>query len=140
MRVVLFRGRLGLLPLAAASVAGGQVAAQPGVEPAMPRIVEDRDCDQGDGADDIIVCGRRAPSDRYRIPPELREDRTNPVNPSWAARARDGREIGRSDGQTVGPAGAFKHSLEVECRWRAERQQIAGHPPDCTRRVRRPGN
>jgi len=106
----------------------------------MPRIVEDRDCEREDGADGIIVCGRRAPGDRYRIPPELREDRTNPVNPSWSARARDGREIGRSDGQTVGPAGAFKHSLEVECRWRAERQQIAGHPPDCTRRVRRPGN
>ena len=137
MRGVLFQVRFGLLAVVAA--VGGQLAAQSVAELAAPSIVQDRECDRGAGEDDITVCGRR-PTDRYRIPPELREDRTNPVNPSWAARARDGREIGRFEGQTVGPGGAIKHSLEVECRWRAERQQIAGHPPDCTRKVRRPGN
>jgi|GEM_PF-5504407 len=49
---------------------------------------------------------------------------------------RDDRAIGRYDAQTVGPSGAFKHSLRVNCQWRAERQQINGHAPDCTRRVR----
>jgi hypothetical protein len=130
--------RLVLLSLAVAALAGAPLAAQPGAELAMRPIVAPPACDpQGL---DIVVCGRRVPADRYRIPPELRDDRTNPVNPSWSARARDERETGRYDGQIVGPAGAFGQWTEMVCQWRAERQQLAGHPPDCTRRVRRPGN
>jgi hypothetical protein len=106
----------------------------------IPRITDLSECERGASDGDVTVCGRRRAPDRYRIPPELREDRTNPVNPSWAARARDERETGRYEGQAVGPGGALRQSLETECRWRAERQQLAGHPPDCTRRVRSPGD
>lgn len=127
-----------VLPLSVAAAVGGPVAAQPDAAWKMPRIVEPPACESGDL--DITVCGRRVPNERYRIPPELREDRTNPVNPSWSARMRDEREAARYEEQAVGPGGAFKHSAEVVCRWRSERQQIAGHPPDCTRRVRAPGN
>jgi len=106
----------------------------------MPPITDLSECERGETDGDVTVCGRRRAPDRYRIPPELRQDRTNPVNPSWSARARDERETGRYDSQAVGPAGALRQSLETECRWRAERQQLAGHPPDCTRRVRSPGD
>lgn len=122
-----------------AAVVAGWLAAQPAVELKAPRVTDPPACDEGSEAE-VVVCGRRRPADRYRIPPELREDRTNPVNPSWSARARDDRETSRYESQTVGPAGAFRRSLEVDCRWRAERQQIAGHPPDCTRKVRSPGD
>jgi hypothetical protein len=126
-----------LAPLAIMS--GGPLAAQQAGEIQLPRLTDPPACDEGpDG--EVIVCGRRRPDERYRIRPELREDRTNPVNPSWSARARDDRETARYGSQAVGPAGAFSRSREVDCQWRAERQQIAGHPPDCTRKVRRPGN
>lgn len=140
MQAVAFIVRPLVILAIAAMAAAGSRAAPADEELKLPLDLDAVGCDPGPGDDDITVCGRRRPSERYRIPPELREDRTNPVNPSWSARARDARETGRYDGQTVGPGGAFKHSLETECRWRAERQQIAGHPPDCTRRVRSPGN
>lgn len=124
----------------AASAAAGSRAAPSGEALRLPPNLDALRCDPGSGDDDITVCGRRRPGDRFRIPPELREDRTNPVNPSWSARARDERETGRYDGQAVGPAGAFGDWTEMVCQWRSERHQLAGHPPDCTRRVRTPGN
>lgn len=140
MQAVAFIVRPLVIVAIAAMAAAGSRAPPSGEALRLPPNLDALDCDSRSGGDDITVCGRRRPSERYRIPPELRDDRTNPVNPSWSARARDSRETGRYDGQTVGPGGALKHSMETECRWRAERQQIAGHPPDCTRRVRSPGN
>jgi len=126
-----------LVLLAAASTAS--LGAQPPPAELQPlRVTGPPSCDDSSETD-AVVCGRR-PGERYRIAPELRADRTNPVNPSWAARARDEREIARFDGQAVGLTGIYRRSQEIECRWRAERQQIAGHPPDCTRRVRSPGD
>lgn len=125
---------------AIAILAAAPLAAQSIAPLRIPTILDPNACDRTGPDADAVVCGRRTAPDRYRIPPALREDRTNPVNPSWSARARDERELGRFDGQTIGPSGAFKSSLQTACEWYAERQMLAGHPPDCTRRVRAPGN
>jgi hypothetical protein len=121
-----------------ALVAAGQLAAQSPPELKTPRLA-DLPCVSG-ADDEVVVCGQRLPGERYRIPPELQVDRTNPLNPSWSARARDDRELDRLGNQTTGLSGNYSRWQAIECQWRAERQQIAGHPPDCTRRVRAPGD
>jgi hypothetical protein len=97
---------------------------------ALPRIIESIPC-RGP-VEEIVVCGRRPPVELYRIPPELRMQPLELPNYSWAGRARDEREADRFDGQAVGPGGVFLHSRQVDCGWRAERQEIAGTMIDCS--------
>lgn len=117
------------------------VAAQAGAAPAgtiapieLPRVTGSLPCIGPDA--EIVVCGRRPGLERYRIPPELREEPLISRNYSWSGRARDEREADRYGSLTVGPGGAFDRSRQVDCEWRAERQQIAGLAPDCSERVR----
>jgi hypothetical protein len=109
-------------------------AGEPGEAPspfALPRITETLPCVGPD--DEIVVCGRRPVIEPWRIPPALREAPLLSRNYSWSARARDEREAGRYGGPPVGP-GSFSRSRQVECEWRAERQEIAGLMIDCTQR------
>ncbi len=105
-------------------------------EPPTARIIDSLPC-QGP-AEEIVVCGRRPGTERYRIPLGLREEPLTARNYSWSARARDEREAARYDGQTIGPSGWLNHSREVDCQWRAERMELAGQMIDCAQRVRTP--
>jgi hypothetical protein len=64
-------------------------------------------CPRGSG-NDIVVCARKPESERYRIPPNLRLDPTDPANRSWADRAQSLEYVGRTgigSCSTVGPGG-----------------------------------
>ena len=100
---------------------------------ALPRIMDSLPCEGPVG--EIVVCGRRPGSDRFRIPAELRVEPLLPRNYSWAARARDAREGARYEDQVTGPGGAFNRSRQTDCEWRAERQQLTGQQIDCSRDI-----
>lgn len=86
-------------------------------------------CPRGSG-DEIVICGRRAESERFRIPEELREPSDNPENTSWAVRARSLEYVGRTGIQscsTVGPGG-FTGCWEQMMRQAREERRQAGTP------------
>ena len=55
--------------------------------------------------DEIIVCARLPESDRFRIPPNLREDPNDPARQSWANRAVELSYLGRSGTDSCTPSG-----------------------------------
>ncbi|HEX4738800.1 MAG TPA: hypothetical protein VH331_14685 [Allosphingosinicella sp.] len=64
-------------------------------------------CPRGSG-DEIVVCAHKPESERYRIPPNLRDDPNAPANQSWANRADKLEYVGRTgigSCSTVGPGG-----------------------------------
>ena len=93
-------------------------------------IVYGRDaCPRGTG-DEVVICGRRPESERYRIPEALREPSDNPENESWAVRARSLEYVGRTGTQscsTVGPGG-FTGCWEQMMRQAREERRAAGAP------------
>ena len=52
--------------------------------------------DQQDGGE-IVVCGRRSPGDRYRIPGDLRDERRPPTQRAWGSRVDAAGDIGRAE-------------------------------------------
>ena len=87
-------------------------------------------CPRGTG-DEIVICGRRPESERYRIPEELREPSDNPENESWAVRARSLEYVGRTGTQscsTVGPGGFTGCWEQMMRQAREERRQAGGQP------------
>ncbi len=130
----------GLLQLGAAAIVAvlvplAQAPTQSTV--ATPRIVPDTQCEDRPEGEDIVVCGRRDRNNDYRIPEPLREQpSSDPRNVSWAARAKDEASLQRFSDQTTGPAGYLQHNRQVDCEWRAARQEMQGKRPDCTRSVR----
>ena len=111
--------RLALFLLAAPLLAAAAAAQQPGVPApeaaagADPRvnqlIIYGEDPCPPSTEDEIIVCARLPEDDRFRIPPNLREDPDDPVNQSWANRAIELSYVGRTgidSCSTVGP-GSF---------------------------------
>jgi hypothetical protein len=91
-------------------------------------IVYGRDpCPRGTG-DDIVICGRRPESERYRIPEALREPSDHPENESWAVRAESLEYVGRTGIQscsTVGPGGFTGCWEQMMRAWREERRRGA---------------
>jgi hypothetical protein len=61
------------------------------------------------GSDDVIVvCARKPERERFRIPPNLRDDPSSPANQAWANRAQSLEYVGRTgigSCSTVGPGG-----------------------------------
>ena len=55
--------------------------------------------------DVINVCARLPEDDRFRIPPDLREDPNNPSNQSWARRAIELSYVGRTGTESCSPTG-----------------------------------
>lgn len=55
--------------------------------------------------DTIVVCARKAESERYRIPEELRYS-DNPANQSWAERVENMEMVGTFGTMSCSPAGA----------------------------------
>lgn len=56
--------------------------------------------------EEITVCARLPDSDRYRIPPNLRENPNDPASQSWAGRALELQYVGRSGTDSCSTAGA----------------------------------
>ncbi len=52
-------------------------------------------CPRGNG-DEIVVCARKPESERYRIPPAVRDDPNNPHNQAWTNRAKSLEYVGRT--------------------------------------------
>jgi hypothetical protein len=114
--------RFSLLALTAALLASLAAAQQPGVpnpegaaaadtsaprlEPRINQLIVygDDPCPPSTN-DEIIVCARLPDSDRYRIPPNLREDPNDPDRESWANRAYELSFVGRSGTDSCSPTG-----------------------------------
>ena len=70
----------------------------------MQIVYGDDECTTSNG-EIIVVCVRRDESERYRIPPELRDTRDLAANESWLARAQSVEYVGRSGTQSCSPVG-----------------------------------
>jgi hypothetical protein len=112
---------------------GADLPVAPSVTLDLSRVADFLSCRRADA--EIVVCARRPFAEPYRIPPELREEPLAPQSYSWTARARDERVRAGYDQQIVGPAGALNYSRQVDCNWRAERQEMTGQVVDCTLNV-----
>lgn len=79
--------------------------------------------------DEIIVCARLPEGDRYRIPPNLREDPDAPANQSWATRAVELSYVGASgigSCSTAGAGGSIGCFNQIVQQARAERANRPG--------------
>lgn len=121
-----------------ALLAAPAIAQQPGVPApeaaaAAPTTAEPRvnqliiygedPCPQGNN-EEIIVCARLPEDDRFRIPPNLRNNPNDPVNQSWANRALELSYVGRTGTDscsTVGGSGFTGCFNQIVRQARAER-------------------
>ena len=104
----------GIMVYASAVLATAAAGVIPAAAPAQQRIRQlviygnDR-CPTNSSGEEIVVCARRPENERYRIPPNVREDGDNsPERRSWANRARSLQEVGNvgtDSCTTVGPGG-----------------------------------
>jgi hypothetical protein len=110
--------------------AGGLIATAllgfiPTAAPAQQRIRQliiygnDR-CPTNSSGEEIVVCSRRPENERYRIPPNVREDGDNsPERQSWANRARSLQNVGNvgTDSCTTvgagGQTGCLKRMIDA---------------------------
>ena len=131
MRVPLIALPLFLLAAPAAAQQPGvpapeaAAAAPAGAEPRVNQLIiyGDDPCPTGDN-EEIIVCARLPEDDRFRIPPNLRENPGDPVNQSWANRATEMQYVGRSgigSCSTTGPGGMIGCYNDLVRQARAER-------------------
>ena len=94
--------------ISAAALLGALPAAAPAQDQQRIRqlvIYGNDPCPQGT-ADEIIVCARRPETERYRIPPNVREDGDNsPERRSWAVRAKTIEEVGETGTDSCTPVG-----------------------------------
>ena len=111
--------RLALFALAALATAPalaqppGVPVANPTPPTAEPRINQvivygDDPCSPSRDPDEITVCARLPEADRFRIPPNLRDNPNAPANQSWANRATELAVVGRTGTDscsTSGPGG-----------------------------------
>lgn len=97
------------LTLAAIGTAGAFAAipAAPAEAQINDRVLilygEDR-CPESNG-EQIVVCVWRDESERYRIPPELRDTRDLSANESWLNRAERIQVVGRTGTMSCSPVG-----------------------------------
>ena len=131
--------RIAFALLVTAALAGPAFAQQPGV--AVPGAAQatagpddvrvnqlivygDDPCPQSTG-DEIIVCARLPEDDRFRIPPDLRENPNDPASNSWANRALELSYAGRTGTEscsTVGGGGFTGCFNQIVQQARAERR------------------
>src|SRR4051794_5064699 len=77
----------------------------------FPHAVDDTRCATPAREGEVVVCGRRRESDRYRIPIELRDH--GPIDArseSPVTAQREERSLDQFGAQTVGPGGYLQHS------------------------------
>ncbi|HYD11354.1 MAG TPA: hypothetical protein VEC11_00755 [Allosphingosinicella sp.] len=147
--------------LATAALAGPAFAQQPGVPvpgaaqaqsaapaaatPAGPADVRvnqliiygDDPCPESTDPNEITVCARLPDSDRYRVPPNLRDNPNEPGSNSWANRATELSYVGRTGTDscsTVGGGGFTGCFNQIVSQARAERR-AAGTDFNFTRMI-----
>ena len=136
--------------IAAAAFAGSASAQQPrvpvpGAAPVGPADVRvnqlivygDDPCPQSTDPNEITVCARLPDADRYRVPPNLRENPNEPANNSWANRASELSYVGRTGTDscsTVGGGGFTGCFNQIVNQARAERR-AAGNDVNFTRMI-----
>jgi hypothetical protein len=125
-----------VIPFAALLLAGelatvSALAQQPQTAPAdklrAVTVFGKDPCPRGAG-DEVVICARRPESERYRIPPNLRELPVSPDNESWSRKAERLEMVGRTGIQScspVGPAGGTGCLLELIKQAREEREAAA---------------
>jgi hypothetical protein len=117
-----------LVLIGAAAAAATAAPAQDAGQERIRRVIVygDDPCPRGP-AGEIVICGRRAERDRYRIPEELRDTPgSDPESTSWAVRAESMEYVGATGIQscsTVGPGGSTGCWQQLMRQARKERQQ-----------------
>jgi hypothetical protein len=109
------------LALAAAALPSAPASAQNNVR--IQIVYGDDQCATSNG-EVIVVCVRRDESERYRIPPELRDTRDLPANESWLSRSQSIEYVGASGTMScspVGPGGFTGCTQQILRAARAER-------------------
>lgn len=89
----------------------------------MQIVYGDEACATSNG-EIIVVCVRRDESERYRIPPELRDTRDLAANESWLSQSQSIEYVGRGGTMScspVGPGGFTGCTQELLRSARAER-------------------
>ena len=131
--------RTAIIALAATLVALPALAQQPGVavpgaEPAVGPddvrvnqliIYGDDPCPQSQDPNEVTVCARLEENDRFRVPPNLRENPNDPASQSWAGRALELSYVGRAGTDscsTTGPGGFTGCFNQMVRQARAERR------------------
>jgi hypothetical protein len=128
-----------LMSAAAMMVAGGYAALPaPAVAQAAPNVAEiivyGTDPCPRSTDDQVVVCARRPESERFRIPPNMRQSGTPQQMQSWAVRSRNLETVGSTGINScspVGPAGYTGCLSKVIQEARSERKQQADeeNPP-----------
>jgi hypothetical protein len=128
-----------LMSAAAMLVAGGYAALPaPAVAQAAPNVAEiivyGTDPCPRSTDDQVVVCARRPESERFRIPPNMRQSGTPQQMQSWAVRSRNLETVGSTGINScspVGPAGYTGCLSKVIQEARGERKQQADeeNPP-----------
>jgi hypothetical protein len=122
MKAILFGAALALLPTALAAQAAAPA------ERVTHIIVYGRDACPRGSPDEIVICGRRPETERYRIPKALRDQPgTDPESTSWAERAQSLEYVGRTGTQSCSPVGPGGFTGCWSQMMRAARQERA-HP------------
>ena len=128
--------RTALLALAAAFAAAPAAAQQPGVP--VPGAAEaapdmrvnqvivygDDPCTESGDPNQLDICVRLSEDDRYRVPPNLRENPNDPSRQAWATRAIELSYVGRTGTEscsTVGGGGFTGCFNQIVRQARAER-------------------
>jgi len=101
------RQQITLIPFALGLALAAPAAAQDSApEPKVNMVIiygDDKCPESGD--DTITVCARKAESERYRIPENLRTS-TNPANEAWNNKVIAYETVGRTGTQSCSPVGA----------------------------------
>ncbi|MDQ4087517.1 MAG: hypothetical protein M3177_05855 [Pseudomonadota bacterium] len=94
-------------PEAAAAASAQDAAIGPEDDPRVNQLIiyGDDPCPPSTN-EEIIVCARLPESDRYRIPPDLRENPEAPANQSWTSRAVELSYVGATGIGSCSPAGS----------------------------------
>ena len=124
-------------PGAAAAPAATQVAGPADVRVNQLIIYGDDPCPESTDPNEITVCARLPDSDRYRVPPSLRDNPNEPASNSWANRATELSYVGRTGTDscsTVGGGGFTGCFNQIVNQARAERR-AAGNDINFTRMI-----
>lgn len=100
-------------------------------------IYGDDPCPESTDPNEVTVCARLPDSDRYRVPPNLRDNPNDPASNSWANRATELSYVGRTGTDscsTVGGGGFTGCFNQIVSQARAERR-AAGNDINWTRMV-----
>jgi len=91
--------------LSAAAALSGPAAAQEAAEPKVNQLIifGDDKCPEAAG-DEIVICARKAESERFRIPAILRES-SSPQNEAWNNKVLAYETVGRSGTLSCSPVG-----------------------------------